>query len=460
MFVLKDINLTSIGKLSHQLSALTEGKLWLQVVVGMLLGTLAGILIGPDLALLSPQTSVLIASWLALPGHLFLALIQMIVVPLVLASVMRGLTAASSMNQLKLLGAYGGLFFIIMTAISSGIGISLSQLIDPGSYINAELMSQVTQSAAIQSSTQEVAKLPSISDLPMRVVGLLPNNPLAAFSSGDMLRIVIFAIVFGIALMSVAPKKSAPLYDLLGSLQEVCMAIVSWAMRIAPFAVFGLIAKLTSAVGLQVLTGMLIYVLTVVAGLMLMGLFYLLLISIYTRKSIFAALGQLKEVLLLAFSTSSSAAVMPLTTKTMEEKLKINSAIVRFLVPLGATVNMSGTALYQAVATVFLASIFGIELDMTAILLIVTMTVFASMGSPATPGASIVILAMMLENIGIPQAGMALLLGVDRILDMCRTVVNVMGDMTACIVVDHMVSKRPEGTALGNSPEDEQESHS
>lgn len=442
MFALKDINLSSIGKLSHQLSALTEGKLWLQVVVGMFLGVVVGILIGPDLAYLSPETSLLIASWLALPGHLFLALIQMIVVPLVLASVMRGLTAASSMNQLKLLGAYGGLFFIIMTAASSAVGITLGQLIDPGSYIDAEMMVQATQSSASAVGTSAIAQLPSISDLPMQVVGLLPNNPLESFSSGDMLRIVIFAIVFGIALMSVAPQKSAPLYDLLGSLQEVCMAIVSWAMRIAPFAVFGLIAKLTSAVGLQVLTGMLVYVLTVVLGLIIIALLYLFLITVYIKQPILFVISQLKEVLLLAFSTSSSAAVMPITTKTMEEKLNINSATVRFLIPLGATINMSGTALYQAVATVFLASIFGIELDMTAILLIVTMTVFASMGTPATPGASIVILAMMLENIGIPQAGIALLLGVDRILDMCRTVVNVLGDMTSCIVVDRIIAQK------------------
>ena len=258
-----------------------------------------------------------------------------------------------------------------------------------------------------------------------------------------MLRIVIFAVVFGIALMSVPPGKSAPLYDLLGSLQEVCMAIVGWAMRIAPFAVFGLIAKLTAAVGINVLAGMLVYVLTVIAGLLIVGACYLLLIAHYSAVKTGHFIRQSREVLLLAFSTSSSAAVMPMTIKTLEEKFGVSPATVRFLVPLGATVNMSGTALYQAIATVFLASIFGIHLDLTAILLVVTMTVFASMGSPATPGASIVILAMMLDNIGIPQAGLALLLGVDRILDMCRTVINVLGDMTASVVVDNLVADQP-----------------
>jgi Na+/H+-dicarboxylate symporter len=457
MFQLKDIHLSSLGKLSESLQKLVENKLWLQVLIGLGLGLVSGILLGPDIDLIAPQTALLIASWLALPGHLFLALIQMIVVPLVLASVMRGLTAASSASQLKRLGSYGGLFFLIMTIISSTVGIGIAQLIDPGSFIDASLIREsagLTQTV-IASPEQTQAQAISLSELPRQMVGLLPNNPLASFSSGDMLRIVVFAMVFGIALMSVPAKKSAPLYDLLGSIQEVCMTIVSWAMRIAPLAVFGLIAKLTSTVGLNVLGGMLIYVLTVIAGLLIMFVLYLLLIGHYSGLSIGRFLQQAREVLLLAFSTSSSAAVMPMTIKTLEEKLQVNPATVRFLVPLGATVNMSGTALYQSVATVFLASIFGVDLNSTALMLIVTMTVFASMGSPATPGASIVILAMMLDNIGIPQAALALLLGVDRILDMCRTVVNVLGDMAASLVVDHMVGKTAETKPEANMPSTE-----
>lgn len=441
-FAIMSINLSSLGKLSVHLQKLVENKLWLQVLIGLALGIVTGIAIGPDLGLVSAETSLLISSWLAFPGQLFLALIQMIVVPLVLASVMRGLTAASSLNQLKLLGIYGGIFFLIMTALSSSIGIFAAKIIDPGSFVDLEMIKHSTLIDSANASPGTAAAMPAISEIPKQVVGLLPNNPLESFSSGDMLRIVIFSIVFGIALLSVPSEKSSPLYDLLGSLQEVCMAIVGWAMRIAPLAVFGLIAKLTSTVGVNVLTGMLVYVVTVIAGLLVVGIIYLLVVVINSGQSPRAFIKNSKEVLLLAFSTSSSAAVMPLTIKTLEEKFKVDSATVRFLVPLGATVNMSGTALYQAVATVFLASIFSIDLDSTAILLVVSMTVFASMGSPATPGASIVILAMMLDNIGIPQAGLALLLGVDRILDMCRTVINVMGDMAASIVVSNMVSKK------------------
>lgn len=443
MSALKELHLGSLGQLSGKLQQLVENKLWLQVIVGLAAGIVTGVFLGPDIGLFKESVATLIASWLALPGHLFLALIQMIVVPLVLASVMRGLTAASSLSQLKNLGLYGGICFLIMTLVASLIGIVFAQSIDPGSYVDAELLRQTAElSGGAAVSAQASLSMPSMSEIPQQVVGLLPNNPLESFSSGDMLRIVIFAIVFGIALMSVPAEKSAPLYDLLGSLQEVCMAIVSWAMRIAPFAVFGLIAKLTSMVGVNVLAGMLVYVLTVVMALFVVALVFLFAMKFYSGQDIRTFITLNKDVLLLAFSTSSSAAVMPMTIKNLEEKLGINSATVRFLVPLGATINMSGTALYQSVATVFLASVFGIELDSTAIALIVTMTVFASMGSPATPGASIVILAMMLDNIGIPPAGLALLLGVDRILDMCRTVLNVMGDMVAAVLLNKIVSSK------------------
>jgi Na+/H+-dicarboxylate symporter len=435
MQAIKELQLGSLGRLSTRLQRLVENKLWLQVLIGLALGVLVGVLLGPDLALVSPSASALITSWLALPGQLFLALIQMIVIPLVLASVMRGLTSASSMTQLRRLGLWGSAFFLVMTVFSSGVGIAVAQFIDPGGYIDAGLLQTVVESDALVDAQKTAATLPSMADLPTQVVGVLPANPLASFSSGDMLGTVVFAIVFGIALLSLPAASSAPLYELLGSIQQVCLTIVGWAMRIAPLAVFGLITKLTAHVGMEVLGGMLIYVLCVLAGLIVVVLAYSIIIALYSPTSVSNFFVQSREALLLAFSTSSSAAVMPLSIRTLEEKLAINSSIVRFIVPLGATINMTGTALYQSVAIIFLASIFGVDLDGSALVLIVIMTLFASVGSPATPGASIIILAMMLDQIGIPQSGLALLLGVDRILDMWRTVVNVMGDMVACLVL-------------------------
>ena len=245
--------------------------------------------------------------------------------------------------------------------------------------------------------------------------------------------------MLGFALISIPKKQAQPLFDLLGALQEVSIRVVSWAMRIAPLAVFGLITKLVSSLGMEVLTGMLMYVMTVILGLLLLVFMYALVIKLSGQLPLRLFFAKVRELLLLAFSTSSSAAVMPLTLEVTENKLNIRPGIARFLVPLGATINMTGTALYQSIATVFLAQVFQVELGLTSYAFIITMAVSASIGSPATPGAGIVILSLILEGVGIPAAGIALLLGVDRILDMCRTSVNVLGDVVACLVAERLI---------------------
>jgi Na+/H+-dicarboxylate symporter len=210
-------------------------------------------------------------------------------------------------------------------------------------------------------------------------------------------------------------------------------------MHIAPFAVFGLLAQITIKVGLDALLGMAVYVGTVILGLLLMILVYLIIVSLIARHNPLHFLSAVREVQLLAFSTSSSAAVMPLSMQTAEDKLGVRPSISQFLIPLGASINMDGTALYQAAATVFLAQVYNVELGLSSLLLILVTTVGASIGSPATPGVGIVILAMVLSSVGIPASGVALIIGVDRILDMSRTAVNVTGDLTACLVMDRWV---------------------
>ena len=217
------------------------------------------------------------------------------------------------------------------------------------------------------------------------------------------------------------------------------MTVVRWAMRLAPLAVFGLLAQLTSQMGLNVLLGMLVYVATVLIGLLLLLCLYLLLLYFSAGLRPMAFLSGTREVLLLAFSTSSSAAVMPLSIKTAEETLRVRPSISQFVIPLGATINMNGTALYQAVAAMFLAQVFEVDIDMLGMALIVTMAVAASIGSPATPGVGIVILAMVVTSVGIPASGIALIMGVDRILDMCRTTINVAGDLVASRVMEEWV---------------------
>jgi Na+/H+-dicarboxylate symporter len=432
------LQLQPLRALSGRLERLVEGRLWLKVLLALFAGTGFGMLLGPDLGLLSTEMSHTIAQWVALPGLLFLALIQMIVIPLVFASIIRGLTASESIEKLRQIGLRAVAFFAMTTALATVIGISLALAIRPGRYI------ETVEATGPVARPEAPGGLPSLSELPQQVIGMLPTNPLESMVTGQMLQVILFAVVLGVALLSMAPARSAPLYDVLGSLQDACMTVVRGAMRLAPLAVFGLMARLTATVGLSTLAGMAVYVATVLLGLAILMLAYLLIVALAGGRRPLDFLARTREVLLLAFSTSSSAAVMPLSMRTAEDDLGIQPATARFVIPLGATINMTGTALYQGVATVFLAQIFGIDLAPGSLALVVVMAVAASIGSPATPGVGMVILAMVLESVGIPASGVVLLMGVDRLLDMSRTSVNVMGDLVACTVLDRLAGHRPE----------------
>jgi Na+/H+-dicarboxylate symporter len=432
------IELAPLRRLSESLEQLVETQLWVRVMIGMVAGIGVGAALGPASGFVSPRVAIPLTSWLALPGALFLALVQMIVVPLVFSSVVRGLASGENVSQLRTLGLRGGAFFVLTTALATALGLLLGLIVEPGRFLDAATVRAAMRGDVV---TPDLPAAPGLTQLPEQLIGLLPTNPLAAMVGGEMLQVILFAIVVGIALVNLDPEKSAPLFDLLGSLQEVCMKVVGWAMRLAPLAVFGLMTRLTASVGVNVLAGMAVYVSTVLAGLAIMMLVFVGLAG--TAGGIRPArfLSSVREVVLLAFSTSSSAAVMPLSIQTAEEKLGVRGSIARFLVPLGATVNMNGTALYQGVATVFLAQVFDVPLTTVGLLLVIVTAVFASIGSPATPGAGIVILAIVLEGAGVPTAGLALILGVDRILDMSRTAVNVTGDLTACVVLERFTRR-------------------
>ncbi len=436
---------TSLKGLAKQLDTLISGRLWLKVIIALVLGVFAGILLGPDMALLSAGTVKTITAWLALPGQVFLAIIQMIVVPLVVASIVRGLAANNNPQAMKKSGTIAIIFIVASTAIAASIGILLALQIQPGSFVDAGALVDPATVVA----TETVAKgFPEASELPNKVSALIPKNPLASMASGEMLQVILFAAVLGAAMLAIPASQSKPLFDLLGALQEVSLRIVSWAMLLAPYAVFGLITRLVANLGLEVLGGMAVYVLTVLLGLLCVAALYFLVAKITVRKSLWEFFSSVRELLLLAFSTSSSAAVMPITLKVTEDSLKVKPEVARFLVPLGATINMTGTALYQGVATVFLAQVFNVDLSLSNYVFVVTMAVAASIGSPATPGAGIIILSMVLEGVGIPAAGVALILGVDRILDMCRTSVNVLGDVVACTTVSYFSQNDDEQTGI------------
>jgi Na+/H+-dicarboxylate symporter len=429
-----------LKNLSEHLNKLIGGRLWLKVLIALALGVVLGILLGPDLEIFSKNTVKTITAWLALPGQVFLAVIQMVVVPLVVASIVRGLAANNNPDAIKKNGMIALIFIAVSTALAAIIGISLALTIQPGQFVDATALADPN---AVPLTSSLVQGFPAVSELPDKFSALIPRNPLASMASGEMLQVILFSAVLGAAMLSIPTKQSKPLFELFGALQDVSLRIVSWAMLLAPLAVFGLITRLVANIGIEVLAGMAIYVVTVVLGLLIISVLYFIVAKITLTQSFRVFFSNIRELLLLAFSTSSSAAVMPVTLKVVEEKLNVKPEVARFLVPLGATINMTGTAMYQGVATVFLAQVFNIDLSISSYLFIVTMAVGASIGSPATPGAGIIILSMVLEGVGIPAAGIALILGVDRILDMCRTSVNVLGDVVACTTVQYLTRILP-----------------
>lgn len=426
-----------LGDLAGKLTFLIRTKLWLQIFVSMVLGICIGLLVSPEgAALVSEQVAELISGWLVLPGHLFLALIQMIMLPLVVSSIVLGIAGAEDLDKLRKMGLRIAPYFVATTTIAVLIGVGVAILIEPGQYIEPQMLTKVLANMDTLDVADKLETLP----LQERIVELIPTNPLSAALDESMLQIVVFAILTGIALASIDSVRAKPLLDIARAVQELSMKIVSWAMIIVPLAVLGLLAQITMQVGLDALVGMSVYVGTVLIGLGLLLMVYATIAFVVAgiKPSVF--LSKIREVQLLAFSTSSSAAVMPLSIKTVVEKFKVQASTADFIIPLGATVNMDGTALYQVIAALFLTQVFGIDLSNGQLLLLAATTIGASIGSPSTPGVGIVILATILTNIGVPPSGIALIIGVDRILDMSRTAINVSGDITACVVIDKWLS--------------------
>ena len=445
----------SLLNLGGKLRVLISQRLWLQVLIGMFAGIGVGLMIGPTAGLVDPYLGVLIGNWAALPGKLFLLTIQFVVVPLVVASVIRGIAASDADVSLQRLGGWTVGFFLMTTLIAVAIGLAAAIAVAPGTYIDGAVLetAMATQKAGAADAPAP-AQLPKPEEIPEFITSLFPRDPMTTFVSGNMLQIVMTAAIIGVALVVMPMAQRKPLLDLMSSIQAACMVIVGWVLRFAPIAVFGLLVHLTARAGLSALIGTGVYVATVVLGLVTLFLVYLAIAVFVGRRNYRSFLGAIREVLLLAFSTSSSAAVMPLSLSTAEQKLNVRTSIARFVIPLGTTINMGGTALYQGVATLFLAQVFQVNIGFFGMLLIVVMATGAAIGSPGTPGVGIVILATILNSVGIPPAGIALILGVDRILDMCRTAVNVTGDLVACVTIDRLFdgSVEPVGENLGKVP--------
>lgn len=418
-----------LSRLVHQSTKLriwARSRLWAQVLAAMVIGIGTGMLLGPAAGLVEPAVALMIGNWLALPGQLFLGLIAIVLVPLVFSSIVSGLAGAPSNQALRKLGVRLGLFIVTTTFLAAWIGIWLVQLLAPGRGLELPVEQVAVPPGSVQSF--DLARLPDL------MTGVLPTNPAASVLQGDLLAIVILAVLTGIAITQIQRERAAPVLALLDALMSISMTIVKWAMLLSPLAVFGLMAQLMIQIGPDSLLGLLSYVGTVLLGLALLLLIYAIFLRLFGGLGFGAFVKIAGPNLLLAFSTSSSSAVMPSTIQTAR-KLQVPEDIANLVIPLGATMNMAGTALYQSVAILFLAQISGVELTLAETLLLVGTLVASSIGAPGTPGVSIAILASVAAGFGIPAAGLAIILGVDRILDMSRTVVNVTGDITAAVVM-------------------------
>ena len=406
--------------------------LHIRILLGLVLGALAGGLASA----LGPDAVGLVTAYVKPVGTLFIRLITMIAAPLVLASLIAG---ASSITDPQKLGRIGGktiLLYLTTTAVAITLGLILANLIQPGVGLPADVSARLLQNYGEQTAVRvERAEAVSFVD---QLLALVPTNPFEAMATGNMLQIVVFALIAGLALTRIDSAKAAPVVGFFDGFTDVLVKIVEGVMRLAPVGVFALIAAVTAEFGFGILGTLGWYSLAVVLGLALhvIGV-YGPLVYFGTRRRM--KLGRffrgLRNVQLLAFSSSSSAATLPLTIRAAREKLGVSERVAAFVLPLGATINMDGTALYQGVAAVFIAQVYGLELGLADQAAIVLTATLASIGTAAVPGAGLVMLVIVLQTAGIPVEGIALIFGVDRILDMCRTVVNVTGDAAVATVV-------------------------
>lgn len=426
---------------------LVLNRLWIKVLIGMIVGVLLGAYFATGPSWIGNKELNSLINWIAFPGNLFIRIVQMIMIPLMFSSIIQGIAGGNNTEYLKKSGPMLLLYFTITTTTVLLLAVIVTSVIQPGNYMDASNL--ITADMAINtSSIAEPGKLMGIGNIPGMIVGLLPANPMEALVAGDMLSIVVFAIIIGVALANIPTETALPLLKVFYSIQEITMAITNWAMKLAPIAVLGLMCEVTSKVGIGTIMGLSMFMLTVAIGLLLVVIVYTLLLVFVARTNIKHFFSNAKDVLLLAFSMASSAAVMPLTLKTAEEKMGIKPSVSRLVIPLGVSINMDGTAVFQATATLFLAQVYGLQLDMATILIVIVTTILASIGTPSAPGAGVIVLGSVLGTIGIPVTAIALIIGVDRLLGMFRTSVNVMGDLVACQVFNRFYLKETKSIRL------------
>jgi Na+/H+-dicarboxylate symporter len=416
-----------------------------KILIGMVLGIVFGFLMNSV-----DGGKSFVIDWIKPFGTIFINLLKLIAVPLILASLIKGISDLKDTSKIKKMGARTIIIYVLTTVVAIVIGLGIVNVVKPGEGMSAETIDKIkTKYENSAGVADKLTKASAQNDAgPLQaLVDIFPSNIFQSFASASMLQIIFFALFVGISLLLISEKKSKPLMDFFDSLNEMVMKMVDLIMLFAPFAVFALLANVMIAFDdTEILLKLLVYALCVVGGLFLMICFYLLLVGVYTKKSPFWFLKQISPAQLLAFSTSSSAATLPVTMERVEEHLGVDKEVSGFVLPVGATINMDGTSLYQAIAAVFIMQVIWPEgLTFSNQLIIVGTALLASIGSAAVPSAGMVMLVIVLESVGFPEEllpiGLALIFAVDRPLDMCRTMVNVTGDATVSMIIAKSLGK-------------------
>ncbi len=415
-----------------------------QIIIGMTSGILFGLLMTSF-----SWGATFVGDWIAPFGTIFIRLLKLIAIPLIFTSLVKGIADLKDISSFRHIGVRTILIYMGTTVAAITIGLLMVNTIRPGSGVSPETIEELTSTYAQDASlTSNIETATQQQQGPLSfLVEMVPDNIFAAFgNNGLMLQVILFSILFGICMLLIEPKKAKPVSRLIDGLNEIVLKMVDLIMCIAPYAVFALLAQIIVSSGnVEILQKLLFYGLTVVTGLTVMIALYMLIIYLTTGRSPHWFLSGIAPAQLLAFSTSSSAATLPVTMERVTDHLGVDNEVSSFVLPVGATINMDGTSLYQAVAAVFIAQALHIPLEFTDQLTIILTALLASIGSAAVPGAGMVMLVIVLESIGIPAdklaIGLALIFAIDRPLDMLRTVVNVTGDTMVSVVVAKSIGK-------------------
>ena len=413
-------------------------RIFAGLVLGALLGGLASGFAGED-----RQALDWIVGRVTEPaGRIFLRLLLMIVIPLVFSTLALAVAGMSDVRRLGRVGIKTLLYTLIVSGLSVVIGLTLANTIQPGKRIAPETRSQLVE--RYRAAAEQLGSPPRVGSA---IENLVPDNPLAAMSRNppDMLGIMVFALIFGLGLMLLPPEKAAPVTSVLEGVYDAVAKIIDLVMRLAPYGVFALLFTMTARFGFALLESLLWFVVTVVVGLAFQQfVVYSVILRFLARTRPLDFFRQIESVMLTAFSTSSSNATLPTALKVARENLRLPPRISNFVLTIGATANQNGTALYEGVTVLFLAQVFGVDLSLDQQVFLVVMAVLAGVGTAGVPSGSIPFIMLILQQVNVPMEGIAIIIGIDRILDMCRTVLNVSGDLVAATYISRTEEAVPE----------------